>query len=68
MRADEVAERLGLASGNATLAFLGDWAHTLIFYDLPAQMFIVCYLACGALVITLLLLVPPDFSSLEKSF
>jgi hypothetical protein len=46
--------------------FLGHWAHALIFYDLPAQVFTVCYLACGALVITLFLLVPPDFSSLGK--
>jgi len=47
-------------------AFLGHWAHALIFYDLPAQVFTVCYLAFGALVITLLLFVPPDFSSLDK--
>ena len=49
-----------------TGAFLGHWAHALIFYDLPAQVFTVCYLACGAWVIALLLFVPPDFSSLGK--
>jgi hypothetical protein len=37
-----------------------------MFYDLPAQVFTACYLAFGALVITLFLLVPPDFSSLGK--
>ena len=47
-------------------AFLGHWAHALIFYDLPAQVFTVCYLACGALVIGLLLIVPPDFPSSAK--
>lgn len=57
-------QRAGQTSYAGT--FLGHWAHTLIFYDLPAQVFTICYLACGALVIALLLLVPPDFSPLEK--
>jgi hypothetical protein len=47
-------------------AFLGPWAHTLIFLQSSSAGFVVCYLACGALVITLLLFVPPDFSSLDK--
>jgi hypothetical protein len=47
-------------------AFIGHWAHALIFYDLPAQVFTICYLACGALVIMLLMFVPPDFPSPAK--
>jgi hypothetical protein len=47
-------------------SFLGHWAHALIFYDFPAQVFIACYLAFGAVVIALLLLVPPDFSSPKR--
>jgi hypothetical protein len=62
----EVVASEGGGLTSYTGAFLGHWAHTLIFYDLPTQVFTVWYLACGALVIRLLLLVPPDFSSLEK--
>ena len=48
--------------GQATYAgnFLGYWAHQLIFFDAPPWVFTFCYLIFGLLVLTVLLLAPPN--------
>jgi hypothetical protein len=39
--------------------FIGRWAHEFLFYDAPDWVFTIAYCAFGALVLAVLILVPP---------
>lgn len=50
--------RAGAAAYEGT--FISHWLDTLIYYDLPSWVFVVCYTAFAALVAASWFVVPPD--------
>ncbi len=47
--------------------FIGRWAHELLFYDAPDWVFTVAYCAFGALVLAVLIFVPPRWPTRRRA-
>ncbi len=47
--------------------FIGRWAHELLFYEAPDWVFTTIYCVFGAVVLAVMLLVPPRWPPLKRS-